>query len=54
MDLGFSYIIPKSEIGFRNYIKHMLSRIETTIRWYEEDRPLNIDPAEYAMAKGLS
>ena len=54
MDLGFSYIIPKSEIGFRNYIKHMLSRIETTIRWYEEDHPLNIDPAEYAMAKRLS
>ena len=23
MDLGFSYIIPKSEMGFRNYIKHM-------------------------------
>ena len=54
MDLGFSYIIPKSEMGFRNYIKHMLSRIETTIRWYEEDRPLNIDPAEYALAKRLS
>ena len=29
MDLGFSYIISKSEMGFRNYIKHMLSRIET-------------------------
>ena len=41
-------------MGFRNYIKHMPSRIETTIRWYEEDHPPNIDPAEYTMAKRLS
>lgn len=32
----------------------MLSRIETTIRWYGEDHPLNIDPAEYTTAKRLS
>ena len=54
MRLEYTYTITKSNIGFRNFIKHDLFRIRTDVNSYEDKyNYTNVVPEQYALAKRI-
>lgn len=54
MRLQYTYTIMKSNIGFRNFIKHDLFRIRTDVNSYEDKyNYTNVVPEQYALAKRI-